>query len=262
MNEQFKEQLNLIKILDILLARWTIVLLCAVLVGVFTFLYSEVLIAPVYSSSATLYVNSVKQQSSDDVTMTNITTSRQLVLTYSEILKTRTFLSVIADELGGKYSVGQLRGMISISSVNETEILSLTVKGTDADDVYRITKSVVKNAPDELIRVVEAGSVKILDNASETKTPISPNIRRNTFMGVLVGILLGVFIVVVLELFDTRIKDGETISGKYEEPLLGEIPSLMLPAGASSYGGNYGYGYGYGYGGYGYGDQKQNGGAK
>lgn len=233
------EQLNILNVIDMLLRRWTIVLLCTILVGVFSFVYSEVFISPVYSSSASLYVNSERQKANDDITQTAIISSRQLVATYSEILQARTFLSDIADEFDGKYTINQLRNMITMDSLNDTEILSITVKGNDADDVYRITKSIVKYAPDELIRVVEAGSVKVLDDASETKTPISPNIRRNTFIGVFIGLILGAFIVIILELFDTRIKSSDEISQRYEEPLLGEIPSLMSRSTVSSYG--YGY---------------------
>ena len=78
-----------------------------------------------------------------------------------------------------------------------------------------------------MVRVVEAGSVKIIDEASDTKTPVSPNIRQNTFIGIFIGIFLGGLLVVVLELFDTRIKNGNELSQRYKEPLLGEIPSLV-----------------------------------
>lgn len=241
------EQLNLISIIDILLRRWTVILLSAVLVGAFAFVYSEVFIPPVYSSTASLYVNSNKQNNSEDVSSATLASSRQLVMTYAEILKSKTFLEVIVSELDGKYTISQIKGMLSIESLNDTEIMSITVKGTNAEDVYRIAKSIIKYAPDELIRVVEAGSVKKLDDASETKAPISPNIRNNTFIGVFIGILLGSLIIIILELFDTRIKNGDEISRRYKEPLLGEIPSLM----------SRGNSYSSGYSSYGYRDEKR-----
>ena len=235
------EQLNIINIIDMLLRRWVIVFLTTILVGVFSFVYSEVFIDPVYSSTASLYVNSERQKANDDISQGAINSSRQLVMTYAEILQARTFLTTISDELDNKYTVNEIRGMITMDALNETEILSITVKGNDADDVYKITKNIVKYAPDELIRVVEAGSVKVLDDASETKTPISPNIRRNTFIGVFIGLVLGAFIVIILELFDTRIKSGDEISQRYKEPLLGEIPSLSTSHGTAAYGyGGYG----------------------
>ncbi len=241
------EQLNLISIIDILLRKWTTILLSAALVGIFAFVYSEVFIAPTYSSTASLYVNSNKHQESEDVSGATLSSSRQLVMTYAEILKARTFLESIVTDMNGAYTVNQIKGMLTMEALNETEILSITVKGNNAEDVYRIAKSIVKYAPDELIRVVEAGSVKVLDDASETKTPISPNIRNNTFLGVFIGILIGSLIIIVLELFDTRIKAGDEISQRYKEPLLGEIPSLAARGNA----------YSSGYSSYGYSDSKR-----
>lgn len=241
------EQLNLVSVIDILLRRWTVILLSAVLVGVFAFVYSEVFISPTYSSNASLYVNSSKQNISEDVSTATLSSSRQLVMTYAEILQARTFLETIATELDGKYTVNQIKKMISMEALNETEILLITVKGTSPEDVYKITKGIIKYAPDELIRVVEAGSVKVLDDASEPKTPISPNIRTNTFIGVFLGLLLGALIVIVLELFDTRIKNSDEISQRYKEPLLGEIPSLFSK----------GSSYSSGYSAYGYRDEKR-----
>lgn len=220
-------QLNIVSIIDMLLRRWNIILLSAILVGVFSFVYSEVFIQPEYVSKATLYVNASQKNTNNEISSTSINSSRQLVMTYAQILQTRTFLGDVAKDVDGRYSDGQIRGMVSMSPLNETEIMSISVRGTNPEDVYKICDSITKRAEDELVRVVEAGSVKIIDEASDTKTPVSPNIRQNTFIGIFIGIFLGGLLVVVLELFDTRIKNGNEISQRYKEPLLGEIPSLV-----------------------------------
>ena len=43
----------------------------------------------------------------------------------------------------------------------------------------------------------------------------------------LIGIVFGALIILILELFDTRIKTREEIIEKYDEPLLGENPILI-----------------------------------
>ena len=108
------EQLNLISIIDILLRKWTVILLSAILVGVFAFVYSEVFIAPVYSSTASLYVNSNKQNVSEDVSSATLASSRQLVMTYAEILKARSFLEDIATDVDGDYTATQIKNMMTI----------------------------------------------------------------------------------------------------------------------------------------------------
>ena len=220
------EQISIVDIIDMLLRRWWLIVVSAIIIGAVTFTYTLIFIDPMYKSEGALYVNSSQNQISGEVTTSTITASQKLVTTYAEILQRRTFLEQIVQDMGNKYTSEQIKKMLKMGSANETEILEISVTGKDPHDVYLIARSILQHAPDELIRVVEAGSVKILDNAKENKNPISPNIRNNTLIGLLVGILLGALIAVLLELFDTRIKSGEEISQRYDEPLLGEIPNL------------------------------------
>ena len=85
------DQLDILSIVDILLRKWSMILISAVLVGIFAFVYSEVFISPVYSSTASLYVNSTKQNMNEEVSTQTLNSSRQLVMTYAEILQARTF---------------------------------------------------------------------------------------------------------------------------------------------------------------------------
>ena len=86
------EQLNVLDIIDMLLRRWWVILLVAVIGGVATFAYTEVLIQPTYASEGALYVNSNRQQTEMDVTTGMLTACKELVSTYAGILKRRTFL--------------------------------------------------------------------------------------------------------------------------------------------------------------------------
>lgn len=222
-----KEELNIIDLIDMLMERWWIIFTSMVAVAVMAFVFTEVFIEPSYRSEGALYVNSTtNQQMQQTVTAANLTASQQLVNTYSEILKRRTFLESVAKDIDNKYSVSQLRSMISISPVNETEIMQISVTSNNPDDSYLIVHSILMRAPDELIRVVEAGSVKLLDDAKKNNVAVAPNIRQNTLIGALLGIVIGALIIFLLELIDTRIKGSESITSKYSEPLLGEIPTL------------------------------------
>lgn len=221
-----KEQFSITDIIDMLIKRWWIWTLTAIIAGVATFTYTEIFIDPLYRTDGTLYVNAQRTQSSD-VSQTNLTASQALTATYKEILGRRTFLSQVAEDLNGRYTVANLQKMISYSAVNETEILEVKVTGKVPEDVYTICHSILTHASDELVRVVNAGSVKILDDGQIPESPISPNVKLNTLIAFILGAALGAFIILLLELFDTRIKSREDIVSRYEEPLLGEIPEVL-----------------------------------
>lgn len=221
-----KDEIKIMDIVDMLMRRWWIMLISMMIVGIMAFVFTEVFISPTFRSEGALYVNASKEQVNQSVTTSTITASQQLVNTYAEILKRRTFLEDVAEDIGNKYSVEALQGMISILPVNETEIMEISVTSTDPEDSYLIAHSILMRAPDELMRVVEAGSVKLLDDAQRNDVAVAPNLRQNTLIGALLGIILGALIILLLEFVDTRIKNAESIVSKYDEPLLGEIPSL------------------------------------
>lgn len=221
-----KEEYSIIDIIDMMIRHWWILLVTALVFGTVAFVYLEVFVDPLYRTDGTLYV-SAQRQHSDNVTTGGMSASQELLLTYKEILTRRTFLAGVSADLGHKYSASTLKGMISMKSVNNTEILEITVTGKVPEDVYQICHSVLLRASDELIRVINAGSVKILDDGLIPTSPISPNVKGDTLLAALVGVVFGALFILILELFDTRVKSREDIIEKYEEPLLGEIPILI-----------------------------------
>ena len=221
-----KENLSLTELIDMMVRRWWILAIAAVSLGIIAFIYAQVFIDPLYQSDGTLYVSAQRTQSSD-VSQSYLTASQKLVDTYKEILGRRTFLSQVAQDVDNKYSITNLSKMVSMEALNDTEIMEITVTGKIPEDVHTICNSVLSHASDELIRVINAGSVKILDNGQLPTKPVSPDVKKYTLVAFLFGLVVGAVIVLLLELFDTRIKSRDDIIERYNEPLLGEIPELF-----------------------------------
>lgn len=225
-----KEEYSIIDIIDMMIRHWWILLVTALAVGALAFIYLEVFVDPIYRTDGTLYVNAQREHSVN-ASSAGMNASQELLHTYKEILTRRTFLAGVAADMNNRYSVSELKGMISMKSVNETEILEITVLGKVPEDIYQICHSVLLRASDELVRVINAGSVKILDDGYIPTSPVSPNVKGDTLLAALVGVVLGALFILLLELFDTRVKSREDIIQKYEEPLLGEIP-ILIPTSA------------------------------
>ncbi len=221
-----REQLSIMDIIDMMIRRWWILAIAALSMSIAAFTYTQIFIDPLYRSEGALYVNAQRTQNTD-ITQGGLAASKSFVDTYKEILSRRTFLARVAADLDNRYTANAIGNMITMQSANDTEILEIKVTGKVPEDVQKICHSVLVQASDELVRVVNAGSVKILDDGQIPTSPISPNVKKNTLMGVLLGVVIGALIVLVLELFDTRIRSREDIINRYDEPLLGEIPELI-----------------------------------
>ena len=75
-----------------------------------------------------------------------------------------------------------------------------------------------------LLSELKEGNVKVAAEAAVPSAPSSPKTSRNTILGVVVGLLIGLGLAFVLERLDRRIKGPEDLEAIYRLPLLGAIP--------------------------------------
>lgn len=221
-----EQSISLSEVLHIFAKRWWMILLCGLLIGVLTFVVSSFLIVPTYSSSGTLYVVNNTENQIHTYTVSEYALSVQLVHTYSEILKSDTFCQTVSKRMNAKVTAAQVKNMLSMQGVGETEILRVSAESENPEVAREVVQEVLNNAPAEIMRVVKAGSVEIIDNASVPVEPVSPNVERNTLIGFLAGVILATLAVYILEMFDTTVRDEEELDERYSVPVLGIIPDL------------------------------------
>ncbi len=221
-----KEEINLVKILEIVLKLWWFVLIFAIIVGLIGFSISSFLMTPMYTSTAKVYVDGSQRPNGEGTTMSDITTNTRLVSTYIEILCTDTFLSKVASESNYNVSGSGIKGSISMNSANQTEILEIKYTDVSPEQARDILQLILNNAQREIPNVMNGCKVNILDNASLPTTTSSPNTKQNTFIGIFVGIVIGIAIIFIKELLDTRIKDEDDLKTRYNLSVLGVIPNL------------------------------------
>jgi succinoglycan biosynthesis transport protein ExoP len=68
------------------------------------------------------------------------------------------------------------------------------------------------------------GNVQVAQAATAPSTPSAPQVSRNTVLGAVVGLLLGLVVAFLLERFDRRIREPKDLEAIYGLPLLGVVP--------------------------------------
>lgn len=217
-------ELSFLDILSILLKRMWIILLSMVVGLTGALAISLFLIAPSYTSSSQMYVNPNQGELKQVDTYNELQYAQKLVNSYLIILQNSVFLDDVAKKSGLGYSVKQIRDMISLTSINNTEFFEVKITAPSPQDAYKLVAKITELAPDEIIRIKESDSVKIVSPATLPTAPSAPNVMINTVIGALIGLMFAAAIAVLVDVLDTRIKSEEDVSSHYTLPVLGSIP--------------------------------------
>ncbi len=226
-NEAPESQLSVIDIVNMMLAFWWLLVVMGIVIGGGTYAYTKITSVPEYKSTCTLYVNTVKEQTSEDVDAVGIRNAATLLPTYIKVLQSGPFMETISDDIENKYGVTSLSRMVNYTALNDTNIISISVTTTDSHDAYLIAKSILRNAPAKIQQIFEGGSVKAIEYPVEATTAQGNHAFRNGIIGFLAGVILAAFVVFVINIFDTRVKSSKELTIKYGLPVLGEIPNIL-----------------------------------
>lgn len=219
------EEISLYEIYSILKRHIIKITLVTVVFTVVTFFYSSVFITKQYSSSGTIIVNNRRDEGSV-ITNDEINSAKGLASVYSIIIKSDPIMNDVIKNLKLDMTTKDLQSLVSVSSVDATQVMRITAKNSNATLAADIVNEILKIAPEELVDKVEAGSVKVISEAVVTDKAISPNSKRNALLvGVLsASVMSGAYL--LIELLDKRIKSQEDIEKYLGYPVLGIIPNV------------------------------------
>ena len=232
-NEEFNSKYYTIDLLHIIKTLWRkawVIAVCGLLAAVIGFASASFLIAPTYSSSIMLYVNNSSVSlgnTSFSISSSEITAAQNLVKTYIVMLKNRTTLEAVIEDTGVSYSYPQLYNMIEATSVNETEVLKVTVTTEDPVESAKIANSIAVVLPTRISEIIEGATMEVVDSAIVNKLKVAPSITNYTVIGFIIGILVSVLLVSIAAIMDDTIHDEEYILQNYNYPILAKVPDLL-----------------------------------
>lgn len=228
------------RLLDAVVRKAWLVAIVSILCAVLTLLGTFFFVTPMYESSAIFYVNNNALSVGDasfSLSTGDISAAKSLVDSYIVILKTRTTLNDVIDYAGVDRSYGELKGMISAASVNDTEIFEIIVSSEDPVEAEKIANAIAYILPKRISSIIEGTSAKIVDTAIVAGKPSSPSYTRNAMIGFLVGLAITAAVIILREVFDVSVHAEDDIQRCCDHPVLAAVPD-MTTSGKSGY---YGY---------------------
>jgi tyrosine-protein kinase len=184
---------------------------------------------PQYASSARIFVATSDADAAQFYQGGVFATQR--VTSYADLVpKSRQLADDVAAALGGNVDAADLQTEVTAQVVPET--VNLEITATDPDPVRaRDIAQAYAEALSDLVSSLETPEgqttalirAQIVDNATVSDSPVSPQPLRNVGLGMLLGLLLGVGLAVVRELLDTSVTTSADVAQVTSSPVLGHI---------------------------------------
>ena len=214
--------------------KWWLLSLSSLVFGFVFLLYITQLMTPTYTSSGLVYIDNkyISNKANTyinkykDVNLGELIASRKLAETSIQILTSDTFIEQVMNATNVGMDVDKIRNSMSIKIKNETQILEIRFKSSKPEVATLLVETILKLSNDEIQRVIRGGSAVIIDEASYPTGPIGVNRLRIFLSGMFWGVLFTAFPILIIDLFDKRIKDQNDLSSRYEYPIIGLIPSI------------------------------------
>lgn len=213
-------------ILKMLLAHVKLIILVTIVAALGAYIYADNFIPKRYSSSAMICIKvNPSQESGDDSKVSSgaISASADLANNCSVIFRySEEMLNIIPPG----YSV-------SISSVNESNILQISVSGKDGQ-VCADTANAIRNAAPKVFSKYYTGgdALPFSRPASVPGSHSSPDQKRYAMFGAIGGLVISALIAIIIEIIDTSIKPNDDLFKIYGVPVFGEIIDFEVEGGA------------------------------
>ncbi|OTN89480.1 hypothetical protein A5819_001972 [Enterococcus sp. 7E2_DIV0204] len=184
-------------------------------------------ITPKYSSQAQLIVRLPQNETTN---VNDINGNLQMINTYKDLIKSDTVMTEVQQrmktEQDNDLSVEALKASVSVNQSQNSQMFSIVSKVTDplvAQNIANQTALVFQEQAKDMLNV---DKITIISVATANMNQVSPNNKINLLIGLAIGIMFGVALAFILELFDKTIKDDRFVEEDLGFIILGVVPNM------------------------------------
>ncbi len=218
-------------ILKMIFAHIKLIIIVSVIAALGAYIYADNFIPKKYSSTSMIIIKYDASDSTDNGQSSGDNRVSSGALTLSANLAENA--AVIFSRCEEMLDIIPAGYGVSIASYNETNALTITVSGSDAQ-VCADTANAIRNASPEVFDKYYYGgeAVPFSRPASAPSSHSSPNETRFALFGFIGGLIISVLIAIIIEVIDTTIKQGEDLFKIYDVPVFAEIIDFDTDSGS------------------------------
>lgn len=218
--ESCMEEISFREVYDYFKTKLLWVLITIIVALVAGNIYTMFIKTPMYQSNTTIVLVSGEPT----VNQSDIQLNKNLVGTYTEIIKSRKVVSKVIDNLQLSYSVSTLTNRINVSSVEDTALIRISINDDDGERAAIITDELAKVFMEEIKNYYNLENVAVVDKAEIATNPYNINVVKDNIIYFIVAVVVSCGFIFLVYYFDTTIKSSEVIEEKFGLTVLGIVP--------------------------------------
>ena len=201
------EEINLKELFDYFKSKLKWIMVTVIILIVIGNIYTIITRVPMYKSDTTIVLVS---ENDKEYNTSELQLNKNLVGTYSEIIKSRNVLSQVIENLGLETTVESLSKNVSVEAVQNTEIIKISVGADDPEVAARIANEIASVFTTEIKKIYKLNNVSVVDKAVKSNKPYNINYIKDNVIYIGLGLVLSCGIIFILFYFDTTIKTKKT----------------------------------------------------
>ena len=221
-NTQEEEtEIDLLEIFYLLRSKWKEIFL-AVLVGALIFgAYHTFLIKPSYQADASIYITNNDSM----ITFSDLQLSAALTDDYANIIKSRTVLNRVIDELDLNLDYEELGELVDVENPDSTHIVDIKVTCDDPEMSRNITNALLNISVSQIYQIIGSSEPTVIDySVAEAVQDVTPGLLKYLAIGGLLGAFILCAIYVLRMLMDSTMKSEEDVEKYLHLPVLAAVP--------------------------------------
>ena len=187
--------------------------------------YDEMMKEPIYQAQTTVVIAKADgiSENSSAATLNDINASQKLATTYSEIAKSELVLNQVIDNLGLHVTTGELSKSLTVKPLDDTSILSITVKDPNARLSATITNEIAKVFSEQVKEIYKVQNVTQLSVAVEPSAPANNTLTRDLVLAVVIAVVGVAGFAFIRFYLDDSVKHSDDVEKTIGLPVTAQI---------------------------------------
>lgn len=185
---------------------WIILVLMVFTTGLGVY-FSDSKDTPLYQSSSRIIIGANSENSK----------------TLQVIIKDAIILDKVVQKLDLPQSPEELAGQITVTSVDSSQVVSISVTDTNPERAAKIANTTARVFKEEIPNIMDFKDVRLLSDATVNPLQINQSQNNTPLISLIAGLVLGIGLVFLLDSLDETLGNNHEVEEILGLPVLGRV---------------------------------------